>query len=436
MHLIQRTPPNRLFYKLFALLVFCVLYATQTAHAQLKINITGVDNNQIPFSVVPFEGNTGLPEDLRTVIQADLQRSGFFKAVNSNSNTVLNELSVIDPTVWKSIGVDALVVGSVKRLADGRLDVRFNLHDTSQQKSLGKLSYVITPSALRLTGHKIADYIYEKLLGEPGVFATRVAYVEKQPGQHRLIIADADGANPQVALTSKEPIISPSWSPDGSQLAYVSFETKKPVIFLHTLATGQRKVVANFKGSNSAPAWSRNGQMAVVLTKDNGSQIYTLRPDGSNLQKLTNVGGINTEPTYSHDGKSIYFTSDRGGGPQIYRMDTSGGNATRVTFEGGYNISPRVSPDGKNLTYVTRRDGRFRIAILDLAGGSDMLLTDTSRDESPSFSPNGRYVLYATRSGNSGVLAVVSNDGRIRYELKSSNANITEPTWGPFLKND
>lgn len=435
------SPSNKSFTvnlrKIFQLTIaWLLLCAAPLAQAQLKIDITGVGQNQIAFSAAAFTGNPGLPEDIKTIVENDLVRSGYFKAIKTASNMAMDENTLIDPSAWKTIGVDSLLVGSVRKLPNGQLEVRFNLHDTVQQKSLGRFSYTINPSALRLTAHKIADYVYEKLLGEPGVFATRLAYVEKSGAQHRLVVADSDGANAQVALASKEPIISPSWSPDGSQLAYVSFETKKPVVFVHTLATGRRKTVANFKGSNSAPAWSPNAQqMAVVLTKDNGSQIYTMNTDGSNLRKLTSTGTINTEPTYSRDGKSIYFTSDRSGGPQIYRMNNDGSNASRVTFEGSYNISPRISPDGKTLTYVARRDGKFKIAVLDLASGSEMLVTNTSFDESPSFAPNSRFILYATRTGGKGVLAMVSADGRVRNELTSSNSNITEPTWGPFVNN-
>jgi TolB protein len=406
-----------------------------TALAQLKIDITGVGANQIAFSAASFQGNQGLSEDVRAVIENDLVRSGFFKSIKTTQNSDLNETSQIDAAAWKSVGVDALIAGSIRKTADGRFDVRFNLYDTTQQKSLAKLSYVVSPAALRLTAHKIADVIYEKMLGEKGVFATRIAYVEKTPGRYRLIVVDSDGANPQVALASKEPIISPSWSPDGSELAYVSFETRKPVVFVHTLSTGRRKTLANFKGSNSAPAWSRSGnKMAVVLTKDGGSQIFTMNADGGNLDKLTNTGGINTEPTFAPDGQ-IYFTSDRSGGPQIYKMSSNGGNTSRVTFEGSYNISPRVSPDGKTLTYITRRDGQFKVAVLDLAGGQEMVLTNTGREESPSFAPNGRFILHATRMGGKNTLAIVSKDGRVKNTLSSTGGDISEPTWGPFTND-
>lgn len=421
---------------LLTLIAVFMIGFSPASQAQLSIDIRGVGATQIPINIAPFVGNDAFTEDVQQVIMADLARSGFFNTIRTTSNVILDEESLIDPSAWRSIGVDALVAGSIRKLADGRVDIRFNLHDTVKQTSLGRFSFRVAPASIRITAHRIADYIYEQFIGEPGIFATRIAYVEKSKNSYRLLIADSDGANAQVALSSKEPIISPNWSPDGTQLAYVSFETRKPVVFIHTLATGRRQAVANFKGSNSAPVFSADGKtLAVVLTKDSGSQIYTMQRDGSGLRRLTSTGNINTEPFFSHDGQSIYFTSDRSGGPQIYKMDINGGNVSRVTFTGTYNISPRLSPDDKLMTYVTRREGRFRIATLNLETGAEAILTSTSRDESPSFAPNGRFILYATKAGSQGILSMVSNDGSVQQDLKSSNVDIAEPTWGPLLTN-
>ena len=241
------------------------------------------------------------------------------------------------------------------------------------------------------------------------------------------------GRAPATALTSSEPIISPVWSPDGSKLAYVSFEKKKPVIYVHSLATGQRQVVANFKGSNSAPAWSPDGRkLAVVLSKDGNSQIYSVNADGTGVQRLTQSAGIDTEPRYSPDGGSIYFTSDRGGSPQIYRMSANGGDAQRVTFEGSYNVSPRPSPDGKSLAFISRRDGRFQLAVMDLASKQVQILTDSHKDESPSFAPNSRMILIATEIGGRGVLSAVSSDGRIKQRLSIAGRRRPRAGLGPL----
>ncbi len=403
--------------------------------AQLRVEITGVGSQQFPIAIAPFARDGQVPVEIESVVRADLARSGLFRIVDAGATPIPENAAVSLPD-WKARGADALAIGSVTRLADGRFDVRFRLLDTIRQGQLDGLSYVSPASDLRLTAHRIADRIYEKLTGERGVFATRIAYVvQTSRNSWELHIADADGANPQSALRSREPIISPAWSPDGSRLAYVSFETGKPVVYVHTVATGARKAVANFRGSNSAPAWSPDGKtLAVTLTREGNSQVFLMNADGGNVRRLTTSSGIDTEPSFSPDGQSIYFTSDRGGGPQVYRMPANGGGAQRVTFNGDYNISPRLSPDGKLLAYVGRRGGQFKVHVLDLASGQETPVTDTVRDESPSFAPNGRMLLYATEVNGRGILASASVDGRVRTRLSGPSGDIREPTWGPFIK--
>ena len=414
-------------------LVFSLLTAG-FAHAQLSIEITGAGANRIPVAIADFLGDGTASRVVTSTVQADLERSGLFKLVDAQG-AALDENSAVNYADWKGKGADALAAGSIGRSADGRMEARFRLYDTQKAVSLGGAAYVTSNAQLRAAGHRIADYIYEKLTGEKGVFSTRIAYVVKNRNQFLLQIADADGQGAATALTSTEPIISPAWSPDGSKLAYVSFEKKKPVIYVHSLGTGQRHIVANFKGSNSAPAWSPNGsKLAVVLSKDGNSQIYSVNADGSGLQRLTQSGGIDTEPRYSPDGGSIYFTSDRGGSPQIYRMSAGGGEAQRVTFEGSYNVSPRPSVDGKSLAFISRREGRFQLAIMDLASRQTQVLTDSNKDESPSFAPNSRMILIATEVGGRGVLSAVSSDGRIKQRLSVAAGDVREPAWGPFFK--
>lgn len=405
------------------------------ARAQLRVEITGVGSQQFPIAVAPFSVEGAASQDIAAIVRDDLARSGLFRTVDAGSQAIADTASP-NLAEWKSRGADALVIGSVRRLADGRYDVRFRLLDTVKQAQLDGLSYLAPAADLRLTAHRIADRIYEKLTGERGVFATRIAYVvQTSRTAWELHIADADGANPQSALRSREPIISPAWSPEGTRLAYVSFETGKPVVYVHTVTSGERRAVANFRGSNSAPAWSPDGRtLAVTLTREGNSQVFLMNADGSNVRRLTQTTGIDTEPVFSPDGQWIYFTSDRGGGPQIYKMPATGGTAQRVTFNGDYNISPRLSPDGRLLAYVGRRSGRFQVMILDLAGGQETPITDTARDESPSFAPNGRLLLYATEVGGRGILASASVDGRVRTRLTGPAGDIREPTWGPFIK--
>jgi TolB protein len=424
-------PLTRRFFAALALVC-----ASPLAVAQLHFEINNVGANQIPIAVANFTGDPTPPTDLPQVIRDDLANSGVFRTVDAGS-TPINETAQVDLASWKAHGADALLAGSIAHLADGRNDVRFRLYDTVKQFSPGGQALTGAAGNPRQTAHNIADFVYEKLTGVKGVFSTRIAYVIKKSAQlYELQIADADGKNPKAALTSREPIISPTWSPDGSRLAYVSFEQKKPVVYVHIINTGTRSAVSNFKGSNSAPAWSPDGQaLAVVLTRDGNSQIYLMAADGSGLRRLTQSGGIDTEPVFAPDGQSIYFTSDRGGGPQVYRMGANGGDAARVTFHGDYNISPRISPDGKTLVYVSRRNGHFQLYSLDLASSQETLLTDTFKDESPSFAPNGKMLLYATEVGGRGVLAAVSIDGAVRLRLPlDESGDVHEPAWGPFTK--
>jgi len=367
-------------------------------------------------------------------VQADLERSGQFRGVDA-SGQALDEASRPDLSLWRQRTADSLVVGSVTRLADGRFDVRFRLWDVVRGQDLGGQSYTVPQGDLRLASHRIADYVYEKLTGDKGIFSTRIAYVTKGGNRYALWVADADGENSQAALASPEPIISPCWSPNGQQLAYVSFESRKPVVYVHNVASGQRRLLANFRGSNSAPAWAPDGSsLAVTLSRDGGSQLYTIAAGGGEPRRLTQSASIDTEPTYSADGSTIYFVSDRGGAPQIYKMGASGGSPTRVTFSGTYNISPSVSGDGRWLAYISRVGGAFKLHVMELATGNVSAITDTSADESPSFAPNSKLIVYATQLQGREALMTTTLDGKIKARLAGQAGDIREPDWGPFQK--
>lgn len=402
------------------------------AFAQFRVEVSGVGLTQLPIVIAQFRGEAQSPQKISAIVQADLERSGQFRAIDAGG-AVLDETSRPDVGLWRQKAADSLVTGSVTRLADGRFDVRFRLWDVVKGQDLGGQSYVVPQGDLRLAAHRIADFIYEKLIGEKGVFSTRIAYVTRAGGRHTLWVADADGENAQSALASPEPIISPAWSPSGNQLAYVSFESRKPVVYVHDVSSGRRRLIANFRGSNSAPAWAPDGRtLAVTLSRDGGSQLYTIDANGGEPRRLMQGGSIDTEPAFSRDGKSIYFVSDRGGAPQIYRVGVSGGSAERVTFNGSYNISPALSADGRWLAYVSRVGGAFKLQLMELATGTVTSLTDTNADESPSFAPNSRLIVYATQLQGREALMTTTLDGKIKARLAGKGGDIREPDWGPF----
>lgn len=403
------------------------------ALAQFRVEISGIGATQLPVAITRFRDEDRSGQPISLIVRADLERSGQFRIVDSSG--ALDERSAPEFADWRGRAADALVAGSVTRLPDGRFDIRFKLWDVVKGQELMGQAYAVTAADLRLTAHRIADAIHEKLTGERGVNATRIAYVTKAGGRYTLHITDADGEGGQVALTSPHSIISPAWSPDGRRLAYVSFETGKAVVMVQDVQTGDRRALASFRGSNSAPAWSPDGKrLAVTLSRDRISQLYMMDAEGGEPRRLTTTSAIDTEAVFAPDGQTIYFVSDRGGSPQIYRMSANGGNADRVTFGGSYNISPAVSPDGRTLAYVARDNGNsFRVMTLDLGGGAaPASVSDTTDDESPSFAPNGRLLMYATRAQGRDVLMTTTLDGKIRTRLLSTGVDVREPAWGPF----
>lgn len=417
---------------LFSFFLFCA-----PLQARLNIEIFGGGTERIPIAIVPFADESRLPHRITDVVSADLQRSGLFRLIDPTGLTPYAPAEVVYGD-WVNRGAGALVIGRTILMPGGQVEVQFRLLDVARQAQLTGLATIVPVTQLRAAAHHIADIIYEALTGEAGVFSTRIAYVLKQGNKYALQVADSDGYNAHSIIEYHEPIISPTWSPDGSRIAYVSFENKKPVVYVQTLATRERKAVANFAGSNSAPAWSPDGKkLAVVLSLHGGSQIYLINADGSGLQRLTRSSGIDTEPSFSPDGRHIIFTSDRGGSPQIYRIPVSATESTsaeRLTFEGGYNVSPDFSYDGKSFAFIHRHNGRFNVAVQDLASRQVQILTSSQFDESPSFAPNGRMILYATEIGGHGILSAVSRDGQTRQHLSVQTGDIREPAWGPLLK--
>ncbi len=400
--------------------------------AQFRVEISGVGSTQIPIAIAKFRDEEKTPHSVSSVIRADLERCGVFKAIDNTF--AIDESTPPQIAEWRTKSADLVVAGSVSRMPDGRFEVRAKLWDVVKGQDLGGQSSVVSPADLRLGAHRVADFIFELMTGDKGIFSTRIAYVTRSGKMFTLRVADSDGENGQLALNSADPIISPAWAPNGHELAYVSFEKQKAVVFAQDLHNGLRREVANFRGSNSAPAWSPDSQsLAVTLTRDGSSQIYIVGRNGENPRRITNSPGIDTEAVFSPDGQHLYFVSDRGGGPQIYRAPVAGGGADRVTFTGNYNISPSIAPDGRQLAYISRQSGAFKLYVAELGSGvAPRALTDTTEDESPSFAPNGRLIMYATRVQGRDVLMTTTLDGKTKSKLVSTVADVREPVWGPF----
>ena len=429
--LFDRCPP--FLAKFFSWMLLAQCLVAWPALAQFRVEVSGVGLTQIPIAIATMRGEEASPQKISAIVQADLERSGQFRG---NALTApMDELARPDFSALKQKGDEALLTGSITKLADGRFDVRFRLWDLVRGQDLGGQSFATPTGDLRMIAHRISDFIYEKLTGEKGVFSTRIAYVTKLGTRFTLWVADADGENAQAALTSPEPIISPNWSPNGQELAYVSFEARKPVVYVHDVYSGKRRVLAKFKGNNSAPVWSPDGRsLAVTLSRDGGSQIYLIPAQGGEPRRLTQSNSIDTEPAFFPDGSAFYFVSDRGGSPQIYRTPTMGGPVQRVTFSGTYNISPVISPDGRWMAYISRINGQFKLQVMDLKSETVQSITDTGPDERPSFSPNGRLIVFSTQLQGREALMTTTVDGRIKARLSGQNGDIREPHWGPFLK--
>ena len=422
--------------------VFVAVFIADAAYAVIKIRITRSTEAKVPIAIVPFgwqHGGQPLPADVAAIVADDLTRSGLFEPIpfeSLPSRPVRHDQ--IDFKDWRLLGTGSLVIGNVTPSLDGGYVVEFQLYDVLRSRQVAGFQLTASGQALRRAAHRIADQIYEQLTGIRGVSDTRVAYVTEVAGtdgetRYALAVADADGHHEHVILDSAQPIMSPSWSPDGKKLAYVSFESDQPRIFIQEIATGDREGITSFPGINGAPAFSPDGRhLAMTLSKDGNPEIYVMNLGTRHLRRITQSPSIDTEPSWSPDGRFLAFTSDRGGRPQIYRIAAEGGRPQRLTFEGSYNARPVYSPDGAKLALVHRDDGRYRIGLLDLENGALQILTESELDESPSFAPNGRMILYATTDGAGSVLAAVSPDGRMHQRLAVQTGGVREPAWSPF----
>jgi len=423
------------------ILLLALLLMARPGLAALTIEITQGMDGAIPIAVVPFgwSGNAAAaPENIAAIIASDLSRSGRFEPL-ADRDLVSHptEASQVQYHNWRMLNVDNLVIGQVKETGPQQYTVEFQLFDVFRTSRLIGYSFPARQSELRRVAHHISDLIYEQLTGEKGAFNTQIAYItttgSTKNKSYTLMVADSDGYNPQTILRSAQPLMSPAWSSDGSEVAYVTFEQKTAEIYIQNVATGARRKVASFPGINGAPAWSPDGRrIALTLSRDGNPEIYIMTLANKSLKRLTNSPAIDTEPVWTPDGRSVVFTSDRGGSPQLYQVAAGGGQAKRLTFDGKYNAGADISPDGKKIAMVHGANGQYRIAVHDRETGLLRVLTDGKLDESPSFSPNGSMIIYATDAGNRGVLSGVSGDGPFRQRLSLQAGNVREPVWSPI----
>ena len=419
-----------------------MLLAVVELHAQLNITIDGGSASALPIAIAPLvDGGVTLDTDIAAVISNDLARSGQFKVLDRS--LIVEQPQVGDDIKygnWRLLGVDYMSYGNVRNAGNGRIEIQYRLVNIADQKQLLSLTLPLQSSEARAGAHYIADRIYEAIIGVPGVFSTKIAYVTAvdKGGQveYQLIVSDADGYAPQALVRSREPLLSPAWSPDARKLAYVSFEKGNSSIFIQDLATGQRQLMTNFKGINGAPKFSPDGRkLAITLSKGGNPDIYVLDIASKQLRQITKSWAIDTEPEWSVDGQSLLFTSDRGRKPQIYEANLNNNRITRVTFEGEYNARASLSPDGKNMAMVHGNNNRYRISVLHRPSGTMQMLSSGNLDETPTFAPNGSMVLYATKNtSGKGLLKAVSIDGQTTNELVLLDGNVREPSWSPILR--
>ena len=422
------------------LLFWFLLTLASRVEAVLTIEVNKGVEAGIPIAIVPFgqEGLASIPHSPADVIQSDLESSGKF-------DTIPREIFLSQPTElrsvkykdWRLIKAEALVVGKVINIGNGQLEVRFRLLDVFRERQLAGQKFIIPENRLRKVAHQISDIIYQQLTGTRGAFDTKIAYVTvegQEPNRKFLLqIADSDGFDPKTVLQSTEPILSPAWSPDGNWMAYVSFEKKRSNIYIQNVWSGQRRLISEHQGINSAPAWSPDGRsLALTLSKDGNPEIYVYNVENESLRRLTRHTAIDTEPDWSPDGRWLAFTSGRSGAPQVYVMPSSGGNAKRITFNGNYNAGPTYSPDGKSIVLITNQGSGFRVGLYSDNDQTVRELTDTNQDESPTFAPNGEMIIYATQKGGRNVLAAVSKDGNVQQTLRFQQGSVREPAWSPF----